>query len=91
VFLFEGLVNRVNNFKPLRLAEIPATHDSQLRSPHLRDGILYHSRDPARPEVIGTFNASLRQIFDHQPGIHPFPCSTTVPFDSVIFLARLAI
>ncbi|CAB4007230.1 transmembrane 43-like [Paramuricea clavata] len=49
--LSEGLVNRVNNFKPLRLTEIPATHDKQLRLPQLRDGILYHSRDPMRPEV----------------------------------------
>ncbi|XP_028410825.1 transmembrane protein 43-like [Dendronephthya gigantea] len=49
--LSEGLVNGVNNFKPFRLNEIPATHDKQLRPPKLRDGILYHSRDPMRPEI----------------------------------------
>ena len=58
--IFQGLVNKVNNFKPLRLTEIPATHDRQLRSPQLHDGILYHSRNPMRPEV--TFNTCVKNF-----------------------------
>lgn len=50
-FLIKGLVASVSNFKQLRLTDIPARHDDRLAHIHLKDGILYHARDPMRPEV----------------------------------------